>query len=83
MKQVVYERRALKTLAKMPANTARLICSKVNQLARDPAPLANNINALKGRPGVLRLRVGDWRVLYRDSVVIAVIALAARGSAYE
>ncbi|XBQ15064.1 MAG: type II toxin-antitoxin system RelE/ParE family toxin [Oceanicaulis sp.] len=38
---------------------------------------------MKGREGVFRLRVGDWRVLYRDGVVIAVIRIAPRGSAYE
>ncbi|MEQ8405626.1 MAG: type II toxin-antitoxin system RelE/ParE family toxin [Oceanicaulis sp.] len=80
---MIYERHALKALAKMPSNTANLIRSKVDQLAENPQSLANNIKALKGRPGVFRLRVGDWRVIYRDGVVIAVIRIAPRGAAYE
>lgn len=83
MKPVMYERQALKTLARMPAETAAKIRLKVQQLATNPASQANNIRALKGRAGVFRLRVGDWRVLYRDGVVIAVIRIAPRGSAYE
>jgi mRNA-degrading endonuclease RelE of RelBE toxin-antitoxin system len=31
----------------------------------------------------MRLRVGDWRVVYRDLVVIAVVRIAPRASAYE
>ncbi|MGJ3231235.1 MAG: type II toxin-antitoxin system RelE family toxin [Oceanicaulis sp.] len=83
MKQVVYERQALKTLARMPENNARRIRGKIEQLAEDAQSLAANIKPLKGRPGVLRLRVSDWRVLYRDGVVIAIIKIAPRGAAYE
>jgi hypothetical protein len=31
----------------------------------------------------MRLRVRDWRVIYRDAVVIAVIRIAPRGPAYD
>ena len=34
--------------------------------AADPASQAANVKALKGEPGVLRLRVGDWRVVFED-----------------
>lgn len=83
MKAVVYERDAVKALRRMPANTAALIRAKIAQLAEDPASLANNIKALKARPGVFRLRVGDWRVLYRDGTVIAIIRIAPRSEAYS
>lgn len=84
MKRVAFSREALRTLSRMPANTARLIRLKINQYATDPASLANNAKALKGTDGVLRLRVGDWRVIFNDhGDVIAVIRIAARGSAYE
>ena len=67
----------------MPANTAKLIRSKVEQYAKDPASLANNIKALTGEAGVYRLRVGDWRVLFTESrEVIAIVRIAPRGSAY-
>ncbi|MGB3805184.1 MAG: type II toxin-antitoxin system RelE/ParE family toxin [Sphingopyxis granuli] len=66
----------------MPANTARLIRSKIEQYASDPASLANNVKALKGRDAV-RLRVGDWRVIMEDGVVVAVLEIGSRGSIYE
>lgn len=84
MKQITYSREATKTLIKMPANTAKLIRSKIEQYAADPAGLANNVKALKGGEGVFRLRVGDWRVLFTDEgEVIAIVRIAPRGSVYE
>ena len=84
MPQVVYSRDAIRTLSRMPANLSRLIRSKMEQYAVDPAALANNVKMLKGEPGLLRLRIGDWRVLFtEDGVVIAVIRIAPRGSVYE
>lgn len=84
MKEITYSRDAFKTLSRMPANTARLIRSKIEQYAADPASLANNVRALKGLEGVLRLRVGDWRVIFSESgEVIAIIKIAPRGGAYE
>lgn len=69
---------------RMPANTARLIRAKIDQYANDPASLANNVKALKGEPGIHRLRVGDWRVVFsEDGSVIAVIRIAPRGRAYD
>jgi mRNA interferase RelE/StbE len=68
----------------MPANTSALIRAKIGQYAADPASLANNIKTLRGEEGVLRLRVGDWRVLFTESgEIIAVIRIASRGDAYE
>lgn len=84
MKDVTYSRAALKTLARMPANVARTIVGKIEQYAAEPAAQANNVKALKGEPGVFRLRVGDWRVLFsEDGEVIAIIRIAPRGAAYE
>ena len=68
----------------MPANMSALIRQKVAQLATDPAAQANNMKALKGEPGIFRLRVGDWRVLYTaEGEVLDVIKIAPRGAAYD
>lgn len=83
MKEVRYSLTALKALRKMPRNTADRIRSKVSQYAEDPASLAANVKALKGREGI-RLRVGDWRVIMLDEVtVLDVLEIKPRGSAYE
>lgn len=84
MKATTYSRDAIKSLTRMPANTARLIRSKIEQYAADPASLANNVKTLKNSEGALRLRVGDWRVVFTGSgEVIAIIRIASRGGAYE
>ncbi len=83
MRDITYSRDAVRTLARMPTNTARLIREKIELYAVDPSSLANNVKALRGEPGVLRLRVGDWRVLFtEDGVVVAVIRIAPRGNVY-
>ena len=84
VKQIVYSRAALKTLARIPQNSAKLIRDKVRQYASDPASLANNVKMLQGPERLWRLRVGDWRVIFdEDGQVILVARIAPRGGAYD
>jgi mRNA interferase RelE/StbE len=84
MRSVTYSKAAVRTLRRMPANTAQTIRSKIAQLADQPESLANNVAALRGEAGVHRLRVGDWRVIFTEDLqVVAVVRIAPRGSAYE
>ncbi|UGB25451.1 type II toxin-antitoxin system RelE/ParE family toxin [Methylorubrum sp. B1-46] len=84
MAEVVYSKAAVQALIRLPADVSRKIRLKIEQYAADPASLANNVKALRGEPGILRLRVGDWRVLFtEEGVVIAVIRIAPRGDAYD
>ena len=67
----------------MGANNSRRIRDKIEQYATDPMSLANNIKRLKGREG-LRLRIGDWRVIFdetRDTVII--VAVGHRREVYD
>lgn len=83
-KRVEYSRDATKTLMRIDRATSKRIREKVDLLATDPDALGNNVRALKGREGLMRLRVGDWRVIYTaDLVVLLVLKVAPRGSAYE
>lgn len=82
MKQIAYTRDALKALRKMPANTAERIKAKIEAYATDPASQANNVKALQGRSGI-RPRVGDWRVIMEDGVVLAVLEIGPRGRIYD
>ena len=83
MKPIEYHRDALRALQRMDRTTASKVVAKIEQLASEPAALANNIRALKGGEGLMRLRVGDWRVIYRDGVVLRIVRIAPRGSAYD
>ncbi len=83
MKKVQYSRDAVRTLRGMPRPTAQRIRDKVAAYAADAASQAANVRALKGEDGVLRMRVGDWRVLFEDGAVIAVILIGPRGGVYD
>jgi mRNA interferase RelE/StbE len=41
------------------------------------------VTALQGSDGLSRLRVGDWRVIMWDNVVLEVLDIKSRGSAYK
>ena len=67
----------------MGAADSRRICDKIEQYAADPATPANSVKRLKGREG-LRLRIGDWRVIFDESEsLIEVLVIGPRGSVYE
>ena len=83
MPDAEYSRDALGTRARIDRKTAERIVGKIEQLAVDPASLANNVRRLRGGRGMMRLRVGDWRVIYDDQLVLAIIRIAPRGSADE
>jgi mRNA interferase RelE/StbE len=69
---------------RMDQATSRRIRVKVEQLATDPASLANNVKRLKDSDDLYRLRIGDWRVIYtEDLLVLLVLKVAPRGSAYD
>lgn len=79
---VIYSKQAAKKLARMPAPEAVRIRQKITQYAEDLASLAANVKKLEG-VDYLRLRVGDWRVIFReDGFIVDVIKVAARGEAY-
>jgi mRNA interferase RelE/StbE len=85
MYQIEFEAEAVKTLRRLPRNVARLIRTKIDQLAEDPHAPNHNVKRLRG-DAAYRLRVGDWRVLYllEDTrLVITVIKIRPRGSAYD
>ena len=81
MKDVTYQPAARKALRKMPANTARRIRTKINAYADNPASQANNVKRLQGSDA-LRLRVGDYRVIFLDGTIIDVVRVGPRSSIY-
>jgi mRNA interferase RelE/StbE len=67
----------------MPRNWALRIRAKISAYADDPASQVNNVKALQGMDGMLRLRVGDWRIVLCDGVVLEILDIKARGNAYK
>ncbi|MEA3029581.1 MAG: mRNA interferase RelE/StbE [Sphingomonadales bacterium] len=59
-----------------------LIRQKISELAEEPLALASNVKKLQGRPEY-RLRVQDWRVIFRiEDDVLWIDDVGPRGSVY-
>ena len=56
----------------------------IEALAEEPFP--RGAKKLRGHPGLWRIRVGGWRVVYTvedDLLLVLVLMIAARGDVYE
>ncbi len=85
MHTIAYSKTAAKSLQRMPRNTAQLIREKLEIIAANPYADHPNAKKLQGREGY-RLRVGDWRVIYKihnDELIIVVLKIASRGEIYK
>jgi mRNA interferase RelE/StbE len=84
--RVTYRRDPVKVLRRLQRAKAEDIIEAIERIAADPSALNNNVRPLKGVPGGLRVRVGDWRVSYtidREALVIDVFEVAPGGGAYR
>jgi mRNA interferase RelE/StbE len=82
---ITYSKEATKALLRMPRNMAKLIREKLEMIAADPYADHPNAKKLQGRDGY-RLRVGDWRVIYKiqsEQLLIMVLKVASRGEVYK
>ena len=85
MYKITFKKEAAKSLNKIPRNVAKLIREKLEVIAADPYAEHPNTKKLQGRDGY-RLRVGDWRVIYKiqnDKLVILVLRVGPRGEVYR
>ena len=76
---------ALRELRKLDRQTARRVLRAVTGLAADPRPAG--VRALSGQPaGTMRLRVGEFRVVYvidDGEIRILVVRVAHRREVYR
>lgn len=69
--------------ALLRSNKRALLREKIDHLAQEPEALAANVTRLQGRDES-RLRVQDWRVIFRvKDDVLWIDDIAPRSSAYE
>lgn len=79
--EIKFSNEALRSLRR--SNKRSLIRQKIDLLATEPASLAANVKKLNGRDGY-RLRVQDWRVIFRvENGMVLIDEIAPRGSVYE
>ncbi len=75
---------ALRDLESLPRDAQKRIGKKIDSLAQNPRPAG--AVAIKGGEGLLRLRVGTYRVIYRvedDRLVILVVRIGHRKEVYR
>ncbi len=75
---------ALRDLESQPRDSQRRIAKKIDSLAQNPRPAG--AVAIKGGAGLLRLRIGTYRVIYKvedDRLVILVIRIGHRREVYR
>lgn len=80
-----FSKTALKNLLKISVNKRKAILEKLEQLKLNPYKENNNIKKLVGQDGY-RLRIGDYRVIYRidkGKLEILVINVDVRGEIYK
>ena len=75
---------AVRQLRKLDGIVRRRVLTAIDRLAVEPRPAG--VKALAGHPGLLRVRVGDYRIVYgvRDEqLIVMVIAVAHRREIYR
>jgi mRNA interferase RelE/StbE len=78
--EIQFSKTALKALLR--SDKRDLIREKIGELAADPEAVAANVKKLKRRPES-RLRVQDWRIIFRiEDEVLWIDDVGPRGSIY-
>ena len=78
---VVIEKKAKKFIDKLPQGERRRLVAAIEKL-----PEGDDIKPLKGHDGLLRLRVGKYRIIYtidNGKLQVIVIAADSRGQIYK
>jgi mRNA interferase RelE/StbE len=73
-----------KALAALPPQILKRVDAAIRSLAETPRPPGATV--LHRQKGILRIRVGDYRVLYRvktDRLVVLVVGLGHRREVYR
>lgn len=81
---VVFARSARKELQNLDPQVARRIIKQIEALMIDPRP--SGVVKLEGATDLWRIRVGQWRVVYRISDrdrLVDVVAVRHRSDAYR
>ncbi|MGB5305113.1 MAG: type II toxin-antitoxin system RelE/ParE family toxin [Gammaproteobacteria bacterium] len=84
MFKVVYKKKALKAIKKMPKKIARQFFNAFDELAENNEE-GLDVKKLSGRDG-RRLRIGDYRAIYTidgEQLIILILDAGPRGGIYK
>lgn len=83
MRTIVWTHEATRQFLALSSQVQDRIEAKIVELATNPKALANQVKALKGVKA-LRLRVGDYRVIFtEDGVILTILRIGHRGDIYS
>lgn len=81
MYKIIIKKKAKKFIDKLPKNERLRVAKAIEQL-----PNGEDIKKLKGHSDLLRLRVGDYRIIYavdNGELIVYVIDVGNRGEIYN
>lgn len=81
MYQIVIKKKAKKFIDKLPVNERKRVVAAIERL-----PNGEDIKKLKGYDDLLRLRVGNYRIIYtvdNGRLIVFVIDIDNRGDVYK
>lgn len=81
---IIILRRPEKVLKRLPRELGDRLRLAIRSLACNPR--SGDVEELKSRKNLYRLRVGDWRIvfaIYDDRLVVVVVEVVPRGGAYR
>ena len=81
MYQIILKKHAKKFIDRLPQGEKRRVVSAIEQL-----PSGEDIKPVKGHKGLFRLRVGDYRIIYKvdnGRLIVLVIDAGNRGEIYK
>lgn len=82
--KIVLTPAARRDLISLPRHILRRVDAKILALGQNPRP--QDAKKLRDRDGLLRVRVGDYRVLYRvedDCMIVLVVRIGHRREVYR
>ncbi|AKB79934.1 hypothetical protein MSHOH_3451 [Methanosarcina horonobensis HB-1 = JCM 15518] len=85
MFEILFEKAALKFLSKLDTRNKQRILEAIEKLSEDPIP--HDAKKIYGtREKLFRIRIGDFRVLYRieyEEIIIIIVNIDSRKRVYR
>jgi mRNA interferase RelE/StbE len=83
--ELVLDKRAVRRLRELPPKQRVVVMDRLRSIASEPFAKHPSVKPLPGQADLFRLRIGEWRAIYRlDRVsgIMLVTRIEPRGSAY-
>ncbi len=82
--RIVFAPRAERDLRALPPEVQRRLKPRIDSLAHTPRP--RGVKALSGEEGLLRLRIGDYRIVYQaedHALTVLILKIGHRREVYR